>query len=203
MKFLRFENQSSALAAFNPWIIEGEWPAYIGNVAVGDVGAVHKPTGETVNTPEGDVPVTAPIDGYWVYLSGRVPELQTYEVDEPEHIAWVFAGSAPDAPPPVPAEVPRYCGVLALKRHRLADDELEALGEEEGWESGSLYAQLLAFRDGLPSGELRDKLDVAIDHVMHWTLESPTVTEMCAVMGLSTAHRDALFRWAKAHEATL
>lgn len=117
---------------------------------------------------------------------------------------WVQQWELVELPPPaIPPEVPRYCGVLALKRHRLVDGQLLQLGEEEGWESGSLYAHLIAFRNALPSGALRDKLDVAIDHVMHWTLESPTVAEMCSVMSLSTAQRDALFRWAKAHEATL
>lgn len=200
MKFLRFENKSAARAAFAPWIIEGEWPAYIGNVAVDVVGVIRKLVGEPDEHGNQEFET---LPGFHVNLSGPVPELADFEIEPPATPARVFAGWVPDQPEPVPAEVPRYCGVLALKRHRLADDELEALGEEEGWESGSLYAQLLAFRDGLPSGALRDKLDVAIDHVMHWTLESPTVTEMCAVMGLSTAHRDALFRWAKAHEATL
>lgn len=108
-----------------------------------------------------------------------------------------------EAANPVPHEVPRYCGLLALKRHCIEEGALQELGAEESWEDGSLYSAVLAFRNALPAGAVRDKLDVALNDVLHWTLLSPTVADLCAVIGLSTTQRDALFRWAKAHEATL
>lgn len=105
---------------------------------------------------------------------------------------------------PVPEEVPRYCGLLALKRHRVAAGLLQQLGESEDWqEGGSLYAQVLAYRAGMAAGAARDRLDVALNDVLSWTRTSPTVADLCAVLQLTHAQRDVLFVWAKAHEATL
>lgn len=105
---------------------------------------------------------------------------------------------------PVPEEVPRYCGLLALKRHRVEAGLLQQLGESEDWqEGGSLYAQVLAYRAGMAAGAARDRLDVALNDVLSWTRTSPTVADLCAVLQLTHAQRDALFVWAKAHEATL
>lgn len=105
---------------------------------------------------------------------------------------------------PVPDQVPRYCGLLALKRHRVDAGQLQPLDESEDWQAGfSLYAQVLAYRAAMPAGAARDRLDVALNDVLNWMRTSPTVADLCAVLQLSDAQRDALFVWAKAHEATL
>lgn len=182
MKFLRFENQSAALSAFNPWIIEDQFPAYIGTVAVGEVGTVHKPTGETVSTPEGDVPVTAPIAGYWVYLSGRVPELQGFEVDEPEHVAWVFAGSA--AATPEVARPKRKCtpaqGLVALFAVKgISDDDVRAAIEQ------------------ITDPVQRYTARVAFERATEWEEDSPTMLLMQGMLELTTQDMHALFDYAE------
>lgn len=128
------------------------------------------------------------INGAWQ----QVPDADVPPLPEPS-----------DPESEVPAEVPRYCGLLALKRHRLVEDDLQQLDALESWESGSLYADVLAFRTQLLAGEQRDRLDVALNDVNQWTLASPTVADLCAVLALSTVQRDELFCWAKTHEATL
>jgi len=129
--------------------------------------------------------------GEWV----QVPEAELPEQPGPVETSPAYAA---------PYEVPRYCGLLALKRHRVADGHLQVLGETEDWQEGnSLHAQVLAYRAAMPAGAARDRLDVALNDVLNWTRTSPTVADLCAVLQLSDAQRDALFVWAKAHEATL
>lgn len=108
-----------------------------------------------------------------------------------------------DMQPPTPDEIPRYCGVLALKRHVLDGSDLRELGESDDWAAGSLYASVQEFRASMPPGAARDKLDVALNDVSSWMLSSPVLASMCAALGLSNEQRDELFVWAKAHEAML
>lgn len=104
---------------------------------------------------------------------------------------------------PVPDEVLRYCGLLALKRHCLVQGQLQELAENQSWDSGSLYSDVQQFRASMPPGEARDRLDVAINDVLYWSRSSPTVADLCEVLPLTPAQADALFIWAKAREAML
>ncbi len=59
MKFLHFQNEDAARAAFADHLQEGEWPVYIDGVAVDVIGVIHRPTGKTLQTADGDVPEMA------------------------------------------------------------------------------------------------------------------------------------------------
>lgn len=94
MKFLRFTNEAAARAAFADHLTDdGNWPAYIGTVAVDVVGTIHRPTGEVRQSEDGEIPVLEPLPGYHINLSERVPELQQYEIEPPVTPERVFAGS--------------------------------------------------------------------------------------------------------------
>lgn len=91
MRFLRFTNEAAARAAFADHLIEGEWPAYIGTVAVDVVGTIHRPTG---NMLADDVPEMSALPGFHINLSDSVPELSEFEIDAPTTPARVFFGAA-------------------------------------------------------------------------------------------------------------
>lgn len=92
MKFLRFTNEAAARAAFADHLTDhGDWPAYIGTVAVDVVGTIHRPTGIMLDD---DVPEMAALPGFHINLSGSVPELAEFEIDAPTTPARVFFGAA-------------------------------------------------------------------------------------------------------------
>ena len=122
-------------------------------------------------------------------------------------IGWVRAGAVFVAPQAsdaglVPAEVPRWAGVLALKRHCLLGGQLLVLAADDNG-SSSLYAAVLANREMMPAGEARDRLDVALDDAKDWLRMSPTVQSMCSVLSLTSNQADALFIWADAQVGTV
>lgn len=95
MKFLRFNSESTARAAFAEYLTEdNQWPAYIENVAVDVIGTIHRPTGQMVQTPEGDVPQMAALPGFHINLSDSVPGLEPFEIEQPSTPARVFFGAA-------------------------------------------------------------------------------------------------------------
>lgn len=108
----------------------------------------------------------------------------------------------PLRPSVVPAEVPRWAGLLSIKRHALAGGELVLLPAEHPGDT-SLHAAVQALRASMPPGEARDRLDVALNDVKDWTRYSPTVVSMCQALTLRDDQADALFVWAKAQEATI
>lgn len=91
MKFLRFTNEAAARSVFADHLIEGEWPAYIGTVAVDVVGTIHRPTG---NMLADDVPEMSALPGFHINLSDSVPELSEFEIDPPTTPARVFFGAS-------------------------------------------------------------------------------------------------------------
>lgn len=90
MKFLRFQNEDAARAAFADHLQEGEWPVYIDGVAVDVVGTIYRPTGVMLDD---DVPEMAPLEGFHINLSDSVPELAEFEIDAPTTPARVFFGA--------------------------------------------------------------------------------------------------------------
>jgi hypothetical protein len=103
---------------------------------------------------------------------------------------------------PVPHEVPRWAGLLALKRHAIEGGDLAMLPAEDAGDS-SLSGAVFAYRATMEPGEARDRLDVALNDAKDWMRESPTVLGMCQVLGLDAEQADALFRWAKAQEGSV
>lgn len=110
---------------------------------------------------------------------------------------------APDPQPmQEPQEVPRWAGILALKRHKLVAGVL-ALMEPDDAGAGSLHALVIAYRESLPSGEAADRLDAALNDAKDWLRISPTVLQMSALLQLSEAQTDTLFIWAGAQVGTV
>lgn len=95
MKFLKFNTEAEAIAAFTQWAPEGAAiPSYIGTVAVDPVGVIRKPTGAMLQDADGnEYPEMAPVSGWHVNLSGEVPELAAFEIEAPATPARVFAGA--------------------------------------------------------------------------------------------------------------
>ena len=95
MKFLKFNTEAEAIAAFAQWATEdAPIPVYIGTVAVDVVGVIHKPTDNTQQDTDGNsYPEMTPISGWHINLSGEVPELSAFEIDPPATHARVFAGA--------------------------------------------------------------------------------------------------------------
>lgn len=91
MKFLRFQNEDAARAAFADHLQEGEWPVYIDGVAVDVVGTIYRPTGVMLDD---DVPEMAPLEGFHINLSESAPELVEFEIDVPTAPARVFFGAS-------------------------------------------------------------------------------------------------------------
>lgn len=95
MKFLKFNSEAEAIAAFAQWATEGApFPSYIRTVAVDPVGVIHKPTGAMLQDSDGnEYPEMAPVSGWHVNLSDSVPELAAFEIEPPDTPARVFAGA--------------------------------------------------------------------------------------------------------------
>lgn len=95
MKFLKFNTEAEAVAAFAQWATEdAPIPVYIGTVAVDVVGVIHKPTGTALQDADGNsYPEMAPIPGWHINLSSEVTELAAFEIDPPATPARVFAGA--------------------------------------------------------------------------------------------------------------
>lgn len=90
--FYKFATEDEFLTVAADRIVEGKVPAYIGSAAVDVVGVIHKPTGETIDTDDGPMPVFAPLDGWHVNTTEPVAEWDEYAV-EPTNPARVFAGA--------------------------------------------------------------------------------------------------------------
>lgn len=125
--------------------------------------------------------------------------------DAIEYRAWLAAGGVPlpadPVPLPVPPEVPRWAGRLALKRHVLDAGALVLLNAAEDRPADNLLARVLLWRDGLQPGELLDRVDAVLNDAKDWLRDSETVAAVAQVLGLTGAQVDALFVWAAAQRA--
>ena len=188
MKFLRFQSEAAARLAFLNHLGEsGEWPSYIDSAAVDLVGVIQRPTGEMLDSPDGPVPVLAPVPGYHINLSERIPELQQFEIEPPENPDRVFAGSGESQPPRVPAEVARWQAKLALMH------QVDGQGV-------SLWDRLLQLRESLTDTEQQTMLDAAMNEVLNWKRNSPTVLWAAEQLGLTAQQVDERFIYAHALE---
>jgi hypothetical protein len=78
--YLRFTDEAEATAA-----LEG----YTGSIDV--IGTIYKPTGQTIQTDEGEVEEMAAIDGWHVNTRGPMPEALIPFAVAPEHPVRVWA----------------------------------------------------------------------------------------------------------------
>jgi len=93
MKFLKFNTEAEAVAAFAQWATEdAPIPVYIGAVAVDPVGVIHKTTGVMLQDAEGNEYLEmAPVDGWHVNLSGYVSDLAVFEIEPPKTPSRIFS----------------------------------------------------------------------------------------------------------------
>ncbi|WP_253252224.1 hypothetical protein [Comamonas thiooxydans] len=189
MKFLRFASGTQARAAFTPWLRApaDDLPPYIGTVAVDVVGVIQRPTGEMLDSTDGPVPVLAPVPGYHINLSERIPELQQYEIEPPENPDRVFAGSEVVQPLRVPAEVARWQAKLALMQ------QVDGQGI-------TLWDRLQQLRESLTDAEQQAMLDATMNEVLNWKRASPTVLWAAGQLELTAQQVDELFIYAHALE---
>lgn len=96
---------------------------------------------------------------------------------------------------PVPVEVPRWAGRLALKRHVLEGGDLRLLGPDES-SASNLLQLVYAWRATLQGGELADRVDEALDSAKDWVRHSDTLQVIGQVLNLGDAQIDQLFIWA-------
>lgn len=188
MKFLRFASEVEARAALAEFLIPGGgWPESIRGLAVDMVGVIYRPTGGERQTALGPVPELAPIPGWHINLSDRVPELQSYEIEPPAAPYRVFAGIDIAQSPRIPSEVARWQAKLVLMR-TLAPN------------GSNLWDELMAMRAAMPDSESSVLLDAALLEVLNWQRTSPTVEWAAQQLGLSSAQVDELFIAAAALE---
>lgn len=185
--YLKFSSETAASVVLAPWGVDGLLPAYIGRAAVDVVGAIYRPTGEMQSSPDGDVPVMAPVQGWHINLSERVPELQPYEIEPPATPDRVFAGSDVVQQPRIPAEVARWQAKLALM-------------QKVNGEGVSLWNRLLQLRESITDAEQQVLLDAALFEVLNWKRSSPTVLWAAEQLELTSTQVDELFIYAHALE---
>jgi len=185
--FLQFIDEAAAAAVFFPWSDDGSTPAYVGNAAVDVVGALQRPTGEVIQSEDGEIHVLAPVPGWHINLSESVPELAQYEIDAPVTPVRVFAGSGESQPPRVPTEVTRWQAKLALM-HQV---------DEQGV---SLWDRLQQLLESLTDTEQKTMLDAAMNEVLNWKRYSPTVLWASEQLGLTAQQVDERFIYAHALE---
>lgn len=185
--YLQFSSEAAARIALSAWVVNGHWPSYIGSAAVDVVGIVYRPTGEVTFTPEGDVTVMAPVSGWHINLSERVAELQQYEIEPPVTPDRIFAGSDVVLMPRVPAEVARWQAKLALMH------QVDGQGV-------SLWDRLQQLRELLTDAEQQTMLDAAMNEVLNWKRNSPTVLWAAEQLGLTAQQVDERFIYAHALE---
>jgi len=185
--FLQFDSEAVAFEAFASWLEDGAMPAYIGLAAVDVVGIIQRPTGEVLQTVEGEIPVLAPLPGWHINLSESVPELATYEIEAPGTPARVFAGSGSVEVQRVPVEVARWQAKLVLMR-------------TQGQNGANLWDELMAMRVAMADSENAVLLDAALLEVLNWRRTSPTVEWAAQQLGLNSAQVDELFIAAAALE---
>lgn len=90
--FYKFASEDEFLTIAADHAVDGVVPACIGTAAVDVVGVIHKPTGETIDTDDGPMPVLAPLDGWHVNATAPVDGWETYAV-VPTNPVRVFAGA--------------------------------------------------------------------------------------------------------------
>lgn len=90
--FYKFASEQAFLETISAHLVDGVVPNYIGTAAVHIVGVIHKPTGETVDTDDGPVPVLAPIDGWHVNTTEPMDGWESFETF-PATPSCVFAGA--------------------------------------------------------------------------------------------------------------
>ncbi len=183
MMYLQFVSEAVARLALAPWIVDNSWPSYIEKVAVDVIGRVQRPTGEMLETPDGPVPVLALVPGWHINLSERVNELQQYEIEPPATPDRIFAGSDVVPMPRVPAEVARWQAKLALMH------QVDGQGV-------SLWDRLQQLRESLTDTEQQTMLDAAMNEVLNWKRNSPTVLWAAEQLGLTAQQVDERFIYA-------
>lgn len=174
MRFLKFETEQQARAAFATHMQNDVWPAYIGNVAVDVVGTIQRSTGHVVNTPDGETPEMVVVPGWHVNLSDRITELLQYEVAAPATPDRVFAGSDVVQTQRVPTKVTRRQARQALAMEGLLDKVQPAI-------------------DAIPDPQQRQLAQIEWDDSQDFERDRALLIQLGHAIGLTDAGIDELF----------
>ena len=90
--FYKFASEQAFLGTVSEHLVDGVVPSYIGAAAVHVVGAIQKPTGETVDTDYGPVPVLEPAEGWYVNTTEPMAGWESFEAF-PSTTSCAFAGA--------------------------------------------------------------------------------------------------------------
>lgn len=172
--YLRFSDEAAAVSEFAPWSSDGTIPPYVDRAAVDVVGTIQRPTGEVLQTEAGEIPVLAPVPGWHVNLSERVPGLVPYEVDAPATPDRVFAGSEDVPSLRVPGRVTR----------RQARQALALAG---------LFGQVQPAINAIPDPQQRQLAQIEWDDSQDFERDRPLLIELGHAIGLDDAGIDELF----------
>lgn len=187
--YLRFDDAAAAREVFTDHLVDGRWPAYIGSAAVDVVGVIYQPTGVLQDSPLGPVPEMAAVPGYLINLSAQVHWLQPYAIDPPDTPARRFAGSDEQEESRVPTEVPRWQCIRALR-----------LTPDPNVPARTCLDTVMALREAMEPGNLRDDVDDALNNVLNWRRISPTLDAMAMYAGWSPEFVNTLFQEAGNYE---
>ena len=172
---LRFDSEAQARLAFAPYIVgAGAWPGYIGDAAIDVLGELSRPTGGTIQTPEGPQPELAPLPGWHINLSQRISELVLYEIDPPVTPDRVFAGGEQLDEPRVPAKVTRRQARQALLLAGLLDKVQPAI-------------------NAIPDPLQRQMAQIEWDDSLEFERQRPLLIQLGNALGLDDAALDAIF----------
>lgn len=172
--YLMFEDEAAGRAALADWMMDGAWPTYIDSAAVDVLGIVQRPTGEILQTPQGEMPVYAAIPGWHVNLSERVVALQPYEIDPPATPDRVFASDNQAETPRVPAKVTRRQARQALLLAGLLDKVQPAI-------------------DAILDPIARQLAQIEWDDSQDFERQRPLLIQLGYALGLDDAGLDAIF----------
>ena len=90
--FYKFASEQAFLDTISEHLVDEVVPSYIGAAAVHVVGAIQKPTGETVDTDYGPVPVLEPVEGWHVNTTDPMDGWESFEAF-PSTPSCIFAGA--------------------------------------------------------------------------------------------------------------
>ena len=173
--YLRFDTEAQARQAFASYILgDGAWPGYVGDAAIDVLGVISRPTGASIQTPEGPQPEFAPIPGWHINLSGAVPALAQYEIAPPAAPDRVFAGSEQVDVPRVPAKVTLRQARQALLLAGLLDKVQPAI-------------------DAIPDPIARQLAQIEWDDSLEFERERPLLVQLGYALGLDDVGLDAIF----------
>ena len=122
-------------------------------------------------------------------ISGSVDGSDAAIGDTWDGARFVRPGSNEQPPEPIPTEVPRWQCIRALR-----------LTSDPNAPARTCLDTVMAIRDAMQPGNLRDDVDDALQNVLNWRRISPTLDAMAMYAGWSPEFVNTLFKEAGNYE---